>query len=72
MIAAFVSDQWLWYVHIVLSGLQGLSLFFCIMINARTVGAFKEQAQTSKLYNTKMSNVTKRTKYMETQSNVSV
>ena len=72
VIAAFVAVQWLWYVHIVLNGLQGLSLFFCTMVNARTVGAFKEQTPTSKLYNTKISNVSKRTKYMETESNISV
>ena len=45
IIAAFVSVNWLWYVHIVLNGLQGLSLFLCTMVNARTIKVFKESTK---------------------------
>ena len=57
IIAAFVSVEWLWYVHIVLNGLQGLSLFLCSMVNARTVRVLKERTQTITFSDTKSSRV---------------
>ena len=59
IIAAFVSVNWLWYVHIVLNGLQGLSLFFCNMANARMVKLFKERTKALRLSETKLSQISK-------------
>ena len=55
--AALVSMEWLWYLHIVLNGCQGLSLFLCTMVNARTVRVFKESSQTLSFADTKSSKI---------------
>ena len=59
VIAAFVSIEWLWHVHIILNGIQGLSLFLCTIVNARTVGAFREWNQQSKHSSTKLSQISR-------------
>ena len=55
VIAAFVSVGWLWYIHIALNGLQGLSLFLCSIVNARTVRVLREKTQTITFSNTRSS-----------------
>ena len=55
VIAAFVSVGWLWYVHIVLNGLQGLSLFICSVVNARAVRLMREKTQTISFGDTRSS-----------------
>jgi len=35
VVAAFVDKEWLWAAHIVLNGLQGLSLLICTLVNQR-------------------------------------
>ena len=57
ILAAFVSVQWLWYIHIVLNGLQGLSIFLCTMVNARTTRIFKESTKAMTFSETKLSKV---------------
>ena len=55
VIAAFVSVGWLWYIHIALNGLQGLSLFLCSIVNARTVRILREKTQTISFSDTRSS-----------------
>ena len=58
VIAAFVSVGWLWYIHIALNGLQGLSLFLCSIVNARTVRLLREKTQIISFSDTRSSKLT--------------
>ena len=45
LLGAFVRTEWLWIVHIVLNGLQGLSLLACAVVNKRVITKLKSTAK---------------------------
>lgn len=47
IVGAFVKQEWTWIVHLVLNGLQGLSLLICSVVNARSVRQLKSSLHFS-------------------------
>lgn len=49
IIGGFVRQDWLWMVHMVLNGLQGLSLLACSVVNARVVRKLRKTLKLSRV-----------------------